>query len=81
MDLSTYSLDQIKTLHNGSLATARAEAEKARAYRNEIEAREPRFCGRSRGRLTEAVTALFVARTFANTPHDLAADQNPYRTT
>ncbi len=81
MDFTAYTTDQLKTLHNTALAEARTKAEAARDVREAIEAREPNYRGQSRAQLREAVTSLYTARTFANTPHDLAADQNPYRTT
>ncbi len=81
MDFTAYTTGQLKTLHNMALAEARVKAEAARDVREAIEARAPNYRGQSRAQLREAVTSLYNARTFAITPHDLPADQNPYRTT
>jgi hypothetical protein len=79
MDLTDTTLDQLKTLYNVALTSARSETQKAQEYRTAIESREPQYRGRSTQELSSAVTGLYMARTFANTPHDLAEADNPFR--
>lgn len=78
--LNAYSTEQLKALYNTRMANARREAEEALKVREVIEERHPNYRGRSMALLKSAVSSLFGARTFANTPHDLPADENPYRT-
>jgi hypothetical protein len=79
MDYTTYSVEQLKTLHNTTLATARTNAEVARDVRDELVAREGRYRGPSQGHLDTGVRALYDARTFSGAPHDLPVSENPYR--
>ncbi len=81
MDLSVVTTEQLKTLYNRALASARTETRQAQDYRAEIEAREPRYQGRSREEIASAVSSLYTARTFAGTPHDLPESDNPFRAT
>lgn len=78
-NLSQFSLDQLKTLHNTRLAQARDLAQGALDVRKAIVEKDAAYSGSSKRRLENAVEDLFLARTFANAPHDLAASENAYR--
>jgi hypothetical protein len=79
MELGNYTLDQLKTLHNTRLADARESANVARQAREEIERRDRSYHGCSVSHLSDGERSLYLARTFKDTPFDLASSENPYR--
>lgn len=79
MNYADYNNDQLKALHNKALADARASAQEAAKLRDALIERTPSYRGSSKANLGDAIRLLFLARTFADAPYDLAADENPYR--
>lgn len=73
------TVEQLKTLANAHLSTARTALEKALDARRQIVEIVPHYRGPSIGHLSDAIASAYRARTFADTPYDLPEASNPHR--